>query len=477
MGEPVPISLGLRTNPARNPQGGNPQLINCFSEEQGDDAKSPLLVYSTEGLSAFGSALAGGGVRAMLPVGDSLYAVVGRNVYAVGTSGVGVLIGGIASDGPVYMARNRRDPPQIGVVSDGLYYVIDTLGKSVTQILDPDLPSPISFSVLDGYGIIPTVGGEFYLTGIDEFTTIDGLDVGTAEAYPDEIVRSMVLERELVLLGQDSIEFFQNTGDADFPFTRSHATETGCLSGDSASIVDTPTRKPLIWVAPDHTVRLMNGYSSQVISTNEIEDLIKAVDVAGNAATLKGFAWAHAGRFFYALTSASFTRVFDSKTGHWHTRQSYGLNRWRVSAVAPFANKIIAGDYDNGQLYVMNFDTRTEAGNHLVRSILSPPVHAFPYRLQFNGLFVDAATGVGTNSTDSHASDPQLMISWSDDGGYSFSTERTRALGTTAEYKRIQPIYRLGRTGQKGRIFKFSVSSPVESLLISASVDFDRLGA
>lgn len=477
MGEPIQISLGLRSNPARNPQGGNAQLINCFAEEQGEDAKAPLLIYSTEGLSAFGSALADGGVRAMLPVGETLYVIIGRNVYAVGTGGTAALIGGIATDGPVYMARNRREPAQIGVVSDGLYYVIDTLTKSVTQILDPDLPSPISFSVLDGYGIITVIGGEFYLTGLDEFTTIDGLDVGTAEAYPDEIVRSMVLERELVLLGEDSIEFFQNTGDADFPFTRSHATETGCLSGDSAALVDTPTRKTIIWVAPDHTVRMMSGYSSQVISDNEIEDLIKEVDVAGNASSLKGFAWAHAGRFFYALTSSSWTRVFDSKTGYWHTRQSYGLSRWRVSAVAPFANKIIAGDYANGQLYVMSFETQTEAGNHLVRSILTPPVHAFPYRLQFNGLFIDAATGVGINSTDSHASDPQLMISWSDDGGYSFSTERTRALGTTAEYKRIPPVYRLGRTGQKGRIFKFSISSPVESLMISASVDFDRLGA
>lgn len=477
MGEPVPISLGTRSNPARNPQGGNAQLINCFAEEQGDDAKHSLMIYSTEGLAAFGSALAGGGVRAMLPVGSSLYSVVGRNVYAVATGGAAALIGGIATDGPVYMARNRREPSQIGVVSDGLYYVIDTLTKSVTEILDSDLPSPISFSVLDGYGIIPVVGGEFFLTGIDEFTTIDGLDVGTAEAYPDEIVRSMVLERELILLGEDSTEFFQNTGDADFPFTRSHATETGCLSGDSAALVDTPTRKTVIWVAPDHTVRLMSGYSSQVISTNEIEDLIKAVDVAGNASTLKGFAWAHAGRFFYALTTADWTRVFDSKTGNWHTRQSYGLNRWRISAVASFANKIIAGDYASGQLYVMNFETQTEAGNHLVRSILTPPVHAFPYRLQFNGLFIDAATGIGTNSTDAHASNPELMISWSDDGGYSFSTERTRALGTTAQYKRVQPIYRLGRCGEKGRIFKFSISSPVDSLMISASVDFDRLGA
>jgi hypothetical protein len=40
MGTPAPISLGSRTNPARNQQAGNAQLINCFAEETSQDAKT-----------------------------------------------------------------------------------------------------------------------------------------------------------------------------------------------------------------------------------------------------------------------------------------------------------------------------------------------------------------------------------------------------------------------------------------------------
>jgi len=477
MGEPTPISLGLRSNPARNRQAGYAQLINCFAEEIEQDGKTAWAIYSTEGLTAFGSALSGGGVRAGIAVDQTAYVVVGRNVYAVNSSGVGTLIGGIATDGPVYLDRNRRNPAQIGAVSNGLYYVIDTQANSVTEISDPDLPSPISISVLDGYGIIPVIGASYFLTGIDDFTTVDGLDEGTAEAYPDEIVRSMTLEREAVFFKETSIEWHQNTGDPDFPFARVHALELGCLAGDSVAKVDTPSRKTIIWVAPDHTVRLMSGYSGEVISTNEIEELIKDLDEAGNADQLKGFAWAYAGRFFYALTCSSWTRVFDSSTGHWHTRQSYDLDRWRVSTVFKFGNKIIAGDYNTGQLYTLDNKTFTEAGNYLVSDVITPPVHAFPYDIKFKGMFIDAATGVGLNSTDTHASAPKMLISWSDDGGYSWSVERERDLGATAQYRRIKPIYRMGKTGQKGRIFRFRISAPVERVLMQAAISFDRLNA
>jgi hypothetical protein len=222
---------------------------------------------------------------------------------------------------------------------------------------------------------------------------------------------------------------------------------------------------------------MMSGYSGTVVSTNEIERLIKSLHSAGNIAQLKGFSWAYEGRFFYALTCNSWTRVLDSKTGHWHTRKSYEIDRWRVVTATTFGSRLIGGDFENGQLYVMDANIYTEAGNYLVSEIITPPVHAFPYRLIFNGLFVDAATGVGLVSDDGHAARPKLMVSWSDDGGHSYSAERERDLGTTAEYRRVQPIYRMGKCSNKGRMFKFRISSPVQRVMMSVAVDFDRLGA
>lgn len=478
MGAPTPIALGVRSNPARNSQAGNATLINCFSEEAGEDAKNAWLIYGTAGLTNFGSALIGGGIRAMIVVNTTLYAVAGRSVYAVTSEGIATKIGGIQSDGAVYMERNRRVPAQIGIVAGGFLFVIDTGSNVMTAVLDPDLTSPISLSFLDGFGILPIANGEYILTSIDDFTQIDGLDVGTAEAYPDEIVRSAVLEQELVLFGETSIEWHTDTGAADFPFARSHATELGCLAPDSVAKVDSPTIKTLIWVAPDHTVRQMSGYSGNVISTNEISKLIKELHSAGEIGTLKGFSWADAGRFFYALTCQRWTRVYDGKTGHWHVRQSYGLDNWRVSSVVQFGTKLIAGDYTTGQLYEMNDRFNTEGANHLVAEIITPTVHAFPYGLKFNAMYIDAATGVGKNTATVHSSDPKIMVSWSDDGGDSFSKEREVSLGRLGQKaKRVKPITRMGTCGDKGRMYRLRISSPVERLVVQVAVDFDKLSA
>lgn len=478
MGEPQPVSLGYRTNPGRNQQSGNAQLVNCFAEELGEDGKVTIVLHATAGLTDFGSELSGGAIRAMLPVGSTLYAVAGRSVYSVNSSGSSSLLGGIPTDGPVYMARNRRIPAQVGIVSGGLFYVIDTGANELTQVQDPDLPAPVSLSVLDGYGVLPTVDGTFMLTGIDDFTTIDGLDQGTNEAYPDDTVRSMTLEREAVFFGKDSIEWHQNTGDPDFPFERVHSIELGCLAADSVAKVDTPTRKTLIWVAPDHTVRLMNGYQGQTISTPEIESLIEKLHKDGNIAQLRATAWADAGRFFYSLSCDSWTRVWDSKSGQWHTRKSYNLDRWRVGVVVPFGDKLIAGDSVTGQLYEMSDRTFDEAGANLIMEVITPTVHAFPNRLSFNALYIDAATGTGLNSTDAHESAPKLMVDWSDDSGNSWSATRERDLhGLGENFKRIQPVYRMGRTGQKGRQLRFRMSSPVEKLMLQIALDTDQLRA
>jgi len=478
MGTPTQISLGYRTNPARNQQAGNAQLINCFAEETSQDAKTTWVIYNTEGLTAFGDPLTGGGIRAGITVGSTAYVIAGRNVYTISSGGVATLIGGIATDGPVYMERNRRIPAQIGIVSDGLYYVIDTGPNTITQISDAALSAPVSISFLQGYGVLPTINGGIVLTNNDDFSTIDGLATGNAEAYPDDIVRSITLENEVIFAGEGSTEWFQDTGDDPFPLTRVSALEIGWLAGDSLAKVDTKTRKAVIGVATDHTVRMINGYSAQVISTPEIEEMIKNLDDAGNVSQLKGMAWAYAGRFFYALVCNDWARCFDSKSGHWHTRKSYGLDRWRVSTVFKFGNKLIAGDYESGQLYTMSNTVYTEAGNYLVSEIVTPHIHAFPYKLKFNTLYVDAATGVGINSADEHASNPKLLISWSDDSGYSWSPEVERSLGTDAEYRRIKPVRRMGRSkNDKGRLYRLRISAPVPRVTMQASIDFTQLAA
>jgi hypothetical protein len=476
----TPVSLGLRSNPSKHGKAaGNARLINCFAEEIGEEGKTQWVITATPGLSNFGGSLSLGadnGVRDMLEADGALYAVAGRQVYQSLPSGAATLIGGVPTDGPAYMRRNRRVPTQIGIVSDGYYAVVDS--NVLTEIQDTDLPPPSGLAYLDGYGILPTTRGRYFLTGLDDFSTIDALDVGVAESNPDPIVRAHELGREVYLFGSQSTEAHQNTGAADFPFERSQTIEIGCAAADSVCAVDSPSGKALMFVAHDHTVRLMPGYTPQVVSTGEIENLVRLMAEAGTIGTLKATTWSWGGRFFYALSSSTWTRVYDGKTGFWHERKSYLSDRWRVAKVVPFNGKLIAGDVDTGQLYQMLDETHTEGSDPHVMQVIFPPVHAFPNGGVVNALHLDMISGVGLNTTTSHNLDPVALLDWSKDGGDTWSTPREiplHRLGQTA--RRIQPIRRLGRFGQKGLTFRLTLSPAVKKVILSASIDVEQLEA
>lgn len=475
MGTPVPISLGLRSNPSRHSkQAGNARLINCFAEPLGDEGKAQWLITGAPGLANFGSALTGGGIRDAIDVDGYLYVVAGRQVYKVDPNGTATNIGGIPTDGPVYMRRNRRVPTQIGIVSDGYYAVIDT--GVLTEVSDPDLPPPTSLAYLDGYGVLPISRGRYMITGVDDFTTIDGLDESVADTNPDDILRAHELGREVVFFGTKSTEWHQDTGNADFPLERSQSVELGWLAADSIAPFLLPAGLTLIGVASDHSVKMLQGYGAQTISTPEIENLIRLLDEAGSASTLKATSYAWGGRQFYTLSCAAWTREFNGKG--WHERKSYGSERWRVSKVVSFGGKLIAGDATTGQLYTMNDDTYDEAGEPLILEVIAPPVHAFPYRGRANTMFLDAVSGVGLNSSAAQDLDPVMLIDWSKDGGDTWTAPREVALGRMGKTAtRIQPIYRLGAFGQKGLTFRFRVSAAVQKVLMSAALDFDKLAA
>jgi hypothetical protein len=343
-------------------------------------------------------------------------------------------------------------------------------------VADTDLPPPSSLAYLDGYGILPISRGRYMITAIDDFTSIDGLDEGAAKSNPDGIVRAHELEREVYLFGTASIEAHQNTGNADFPLERSQTMEIGCAAADSVCPVDTPTGKALMFVAHDHTVKLLRGYQAVTVSTKKIADLIRLLAEAGTINTLRATSWSWGGESFYQLSCEDWTQTYCD--GRWHDRKSYLSERTRISKVVPFGTRLVAGDATTGQLYQVKDEFYDEAGEPLVLEVIPPTVHAFPYRGIANALYIDAVSGVGLNSTTAADLDPVLLVDWSKDGGDTWGTPREVALhrqGKTA--RRIAPTRRLGHFGHKGITFRLRISAAVKKVVISMALDFDTLAA
>lgn len=464
----IPLIFPTQSNPGRFSANGSARLINLFREQQGGEGTVDTPTHAVSGLSLF-STLTGGGIRAALAVENYLYVVAGRLLYRVDNAGASTLIGAIATDGPVYMGRNRANPTQIGIVSAGQFWVLT--GLTLTLNADLDLPAASSFAVLDGYGVLPGYGNQFYITDTDNFTSIDALDFASAESSPDAIMRVAVRENEVVFFGADTVEWWRNTGET-FPFGRITAKRIGCLSAGSV----TRFAQTLAWVATDEDdnifVAVMNGYDGQRISTHAVERTIR--DDA-NRSSITATSWGEDGHTFLAISGTDWTWVYDKATGLWHERQSYGSSKWRCNLVVAFAGKLIACDASEAKLYEMHREYTDEAGNPLVVEIISPTHHVFPDRMQLDRVFIRAVVGQGAVPGDDSTTDPQLSIQISRDGGATYSTERLISMGTGGQREKEITLSRFGRASRLGYTFKLSSSAAVARGFLDAALDAERL--
>lgn len=69
---------------------------------------------------------------------------------------------------------------------------------------------------------------------------------------------------------------------------------------------------------------------------------------------------------------------------------------------------------------------------------------------------------------------PQAMLSWSDDGGFTWKGERWEDMGKTGEYYTRMHWHRLGAS--RNRVFKMVISDPVKRVLIAshATIETER---
>lgn len=481
--EPVPISLGRGSNKGRHGQEGIASFTNCYAEKLGEGGKVEWPIYAINGLASFATLADSDGVRAMLTVDSQILIVAGRRLFTSSAAAAIAAVGGIPSDGFVTMARNRRSPnPDVVIVCDGQWFIYN--GGTLTQGSDPDLPPPIVVAEIDGYFVFLIADGRWFLSGVDD-TSIDGLDFTEAQSSPDRNVMAAVRGRELIIMGTRSLEFYvDNAGSGDFPFTRLQTARIGCYAAGSVQqIVLQPASgsavDSVIWAATDsegtyNGIRVLDGYSGTRISTPEVDRLVRA---EADPTQLRSMAWTEGEHAFYCLSGTAFSMCWDSGTGQWHGRESYGLLRHRTQCHAQIGQAHIFGDYAQGLLYRSDPEVFDEVGEPLVATLVTPPVYMGANPFIVDALHIDALTGVGVNSALTEDANPQLMLDYSDDGGASFGGLRMVDLGADAQrHVQIKELG-FGRFDGNGVSFRMACSARVVKGFLGASVVARKLVA
>lgn len=455
------------------------ETVNLFARRTGPDAKAPMVLMGCEGTVDFCDLSSSVQIRNMRKVNDYLYAVGGNTLYKIDTDGTETAISGTlsTSEGHVYM---EHDGTNLMIVDPGVEgYTYDTVaGGNLTAIADADFPTPGTLTWQDGYFIVSEDGTKnFYISAAYDPTSWDALDYDVVQAKPDKLKRSFSDHLNLWQFGEEYTEVWYQSGASDFPFDRygnlllSYGTEApgSVAAGDNA----------IFWLTDQRQAVRADGFQPVIVSNRALESEWSTYTDVSDA---KGFCYTSTeGQAMYVLIfpTGNATWVYDVETKLWHQRKSWPLYvdgyqyRHRCNCYAYFAGKNLIGDYANGKIYEWDINTYEDSGSEIIRRTrVTQMTHAQRYNMIFYRFELEMESGVGLAS--GQGSDPQVMLSWSDDGGHTWSNEHWRSVGKIGEYKKRIVWNRLGRS--RDRRFKIGLSDPIKCIILAAYADIEILG-
>jgi hypothetical protein len=449
----MPANVSFPTSSWPGDQGeGAGRLINCYADKEADK----ITWYRSPGMSAFAD-MGIGTPRGMLATESALYVAVEDELVSINSAGEATVLGGTLSGIlPVTMARNNANPtPDIAIVSDVGAFTVS--GGSVAAWPDGDVGSPNSVSFLDAYFIFTYGDGSIIASDLNS-TAINTLSTAKAEANPDGLIRGTVSGRQFYAWGPSSLEIFDNAGTSPFPLARTTVIPVGLFGPWAIAGYEDGWDLSQIFVASDGTVRKLRGYQPERISNRAVERDIQSVAMAS---TLRACVYTVAGNAFWVLSSPTWTWEYNVTSGGWNERRSYGLTRWRGETSAKAWGNWIIGDTESTNVNYIGTQWLQENGDPLIpraEGILKD----FPARIRLPVVDFDFTVGQGVEaSTDPDIQDPQVAISWSHDGGKTWSNPLWRSLGRQGQHDQQIRVHNTGRSTPQGVRFAWEIADPV----------------
>ena len=440
----LPLPLGFSFYQSESAPFSSQRCVNWIPVIAESAALNTRALFQPPGLKTLvDSGLSGN--RGSLAMSEVPYFVNGNSLISVSSSGLVTNHGIVSGSGYVSMATNGQY--LVIVVPGGNAYAYDNVALTLTQITDVDFRTSDTVVFKDGYFVFSSSDGAvFFNSSLNDPFTYDALDFGTAEISSDKIVSLHVNHNELFVIGLETTELFQNIGGAGFPFQRipganiqkgAHARfsplefdNTFCFVGGGLN------EQTAIW-------KVTGSSSAQKISSDAIDKEIQKFNKAEIEASFS-MTFARHGQFlalftFESTRIASRTFVYNATASAymqgniWFELQTgVSDNRWRVQSIVQAYGKLLVGDQSTGIIGEIDTDTLDYYGDEIYRSSTTAPFSENGMAL-FAGEF-EATLQSGVGLTTGQGSDPMIRMSFSDDGGRTFSDEFRRSIGKIGEY-------------------------------------------
>jgi hypothetical protein len=240
---------------------------------------------------------------------------------------------------------------------------------------------------LDGYFFVvpfPRTKTVYY-SAINEGNLWNPLDFFVKANYPDNVAALFSDHQELYTFGDlESTQVWRDVGNADNPF----APDPGAVMhyGVQAPFSVVRLGNGVAWVGQDvrrgaRRAYHATGYNPVVISTPAVEAMWAQYDDVSDAVA---FTESDQGHECWVINfpAANATWVYDIQTGWWHQRGywSQTIQWWDrirvwvhcVVSLGGTREQHYGGDWENGKIYIMSTQYKTDDGWPMIRRRLAP---------------------------------------------------------------------------------------------------------
>jgi hypothetical protein len=325
------------------------------------------------------------------------------------------------------------------------------------------------------------------------------LAFSSKDGAPDNLVSMIVDHREVYLLGEASSEVWVDSGLFPFAFQRIPGTSTqhGIAAKFSVARLGNSFAYLSKNIRGDGQIMMMNGYTPTRISTHAVENSIEGASISD----ARAWTYLIEGHEVYVLSfpGLDLTWAYDIATGMWHkwlwVDTQNVFHRHRGNCHSHFNNMNLVGDWENGQIYMLDPNTYTDDGKEIRRVRRAPHLVSDFQRQYFSelqilfqpgvglsgniigensptnavaGLAVAGLAVAGQNSLATLGANPQAMLRWSNDGGSTWSNEHWANIGVQGAYKNRAIWRRLGQA--RDRIYEVVVTDPIKAVIVAANL-------
>ena len=519
----IPFSVKPYSSPLTSL--GTEQLENFYVElSSSPTSKSKYYYVGAPGLSLFKSSdstLFGysNACRGLYTTSaNKTYGVFGKYVVEITSTSSYLMIGTLSTSSGIV---RFTDNSETVLIVDGSYgYTITTSDNTFNIIVDDNFPGaqdgingPTHCACIDTYFIVNSTGTNRYYWSAPGYkpyafdstkpsveTLWNALDYGEKIGDSDNVIGLMQTVNLLWVFGSQSIEVHVNQQSGDDSSGQIFGRMSNAFINFGCSAPDSICRyqNSLYFIGSDKSgvigiFSIDTSFQAKRISTRGVETRIQEYSTIADCYS---FMFSHNGHNFIAfqfphgtptddqpeVTGASW--IYDITNDTWARRTEWifatgKCNMWRANQCTYNYGKVILGDRYTNALYYLDSnkyenDLPDGSGTQLIRRIVTSPIgYSNTKNVVYSEVQLQLQPGQGltNNNPDGYGMDPRVAYSYSNDSGFTWSSERRKSFGVTGAYSYRCRWVKCGYG--RNRVHRFRITDPVFVAIIALTCNIE----